>query len=328
MKKVSRRAFNMALACGPLASMAPCADAQDFAAYPNRPIKIVVPFPPGSGTDNAARTFAKKIGEITGQGIAVENKPGANGFIAVNAVLNAPADGYTIFVGSNSTLTTNAAVFKILPYDPLKDLEPITILTRGPCVLIVPPDSPYQSLQDLIDDARKRPRVLNYGSGSISYRLYTEWFNHLVGITTTEVPYKGAGDVIKAVAGGEVHFGVTDRSGSVELVKGGRVRALFQAAKKRSPLMPNVPTSSEVGIPEYLADNWVAAAVSAKTPPALVRKIFDLFAKAGHSVEIRNYYANQSAELLVSTAEEMRQFQKDEIARWKRLAEVAKIPLQ
>lgn len=327
--KISRRRAAATLLSGACAAAWPLARAQDRGqAFPQRPIKIVVPFPPGSGTDTTARTFARKIGELTGQGVAVENKPGANGFIGVNAVLNAPADGYTVFVGSNSTLTTNAALFKSLPYDPLKDFEPITILTRGPCVVLVPSQSPYRTLRELIDAARKRPNELNYGSGSISYKLYTEWFNQIAGIKAVEVPYKGAGDVIKALTAGEVDYGVTDRSGAVELVKSGRLRALVQAASRRFALMPEVPTSAEAGIPEYLADNWVAAAVSAKTPPDVVKRLSDLFQQAGQSTEIRNYYADQSAELWLSTPDEMRKFQKEEIARWKQLAALTGIPLQ
>lgn len=325
----SRRSFSLLLACAGVApALSSGAARENNSGFPERAMKMLVPFPPGSGTDATARVFAKKISELTGQGVAVDNKPGANGFIGVQAVLHAAADGHTIFIGSNSTLSANAALMKNLPYDPLRDFAPISILIRGPCVLIVPPKSPYQTLAELIDDARKRPEHLNYGSGSVSYKLYTEWFNQMHGIRATEVPYKGAGDVVKAIAAAEVDFAVTDRSGAVELVKGEKIRALVQTASRRSPLLPDVPSSAEAGVPEYLASTWVAAAVSAKTPADIVARVSDIFAQAGNSAEIRDYYAQQSAELLMSSAQEMRKFQKEEIARWKRLAAVAKIGLQ
>ncbi|NUT13851.1 MAG: tripartite tricarboxylate transporter substrate binding protein, partial [Cupriavidus sp.] len=169
------------------AATPPAARAADADAFPARPIRFIVPFPSGSGTDTTARMFARKIGELTGQGVVVENKPGGNGFIGVQTALNAPADGYTVFIGSNSTLSTNAATFRKLPYDPLTDFAPITLLSRGPCVIIVPAGSPYRTLAELLDDARKRPGALNYGTGSISYTLYSEWLNELARVKTTAV---------------------------------------------------------------------------------------------------------------------------------------------
>ena len=311
-------------AATPLA--APAAESAD--AFPARPIRFIVPFPSGSGTDTTARMFAKKIGELTGQGVVVENKPGGNGFIGVRTALSAPPDGYTVLIGSNSTLSTNAATFRKLPYDPLTDFAPISLLSRGPCVIIVPANSPYRTLTELLKDARKHPGALNYGSGSISYTIYTEWLNELARTKTTVVPYKGAGDVINGVMAANVDFAVVDASGAFELVRGGKLRALAFTAPQRSPLLPEVPSIAEAGLPDFLARNWVAAAVSAKTPPAVVKRLHDLFAQAGNAPDVRDYYTRLSAELILSSPAEMRQYQKDEIQRWKRLAEVAKIPLQ
>ena len=139
------------------------AQAQDF---PSKPLKFVVPFPPGSGTDTSARYFAKKFTEITGQTVVVDNKPGANGFIAVRAVLSAPADGYTVFVGSNSTLAVNVALFKSLPYDPVADFSPLSMLMRSPALLIVPGQGAHKTMSELIGNAKAQPGVLNYGAGS------------------------------------------------------------------------------------------------------------------------------------------------------------------
>lgn len=327
---IKRRQFVAGMGAAAVAAAWPgVAAASDAnAGFPSRPLRFIVPFPSGSGTDTTARTFAKKIGEITGKGVAVENKPGGNGFIAVQSLLNAPADGHTVFIGSNSTLSTNVALFKKLPYDPLKDFEPISLLTRGACVIIVPSKSSYTSLKDLVEDARKRPDALNYGSGSISYKLYSEWLNELTGMKTTEIAFKGAGDAINAVVSGVVDFAVVDASGAIELINGGRVRALAFTAPQRSPLLPGVPNSAEAGVPDYLAFNWVAAAVSAKVPPAVVKDLVALFQRVGASADIKEYYARQSTSLLVTQPTELTRYQKEEIERWKRLAETAKIELQ
>jgi tripartite-type tricarboxylate transporter receptor subunit TctC len=311
-----------------LATVLPGAAFAQGERYPSRPIRFVVPFPPGSGTDTSARLFAKVVGDLGGQPVTVENRPGGNGFIGVQAVLNAPADGYTVFIGSNSTLSTNAATFKSLPYDPIADFRPITLLSRGPCLIVVPPGSPYRTLQDLAADARKRPMALNYASGSISYTLYTEWLNELTRMKTTGVNYKGAGDAINVTMAGTVDFSVVDASGAIELVKGGKLRALVYTAPERSPLLPDVPSAVEAGIPEFLAYNWVAAALPARAPADVAARLGELFARAGASAEVRAYYQRQSTTLLLSSAAEMRTYQTEEIARWKRLAAVTGLELQ
>lgn len=326
----SRRRFVIAagITCAAGFAGLPAPAVAQAPAFPSRPIRFIVPFPSGSGTDMTARVFAKKIGELSGQGVVVENKPGGNGFIGVQTLLGAPADGYTVFIGSNSTLSTNAATFRKLPYDPLTDFTPITLLSRGPCLIIVPANSPYHSLKELVDDAHKRPGALNYGTGSVSYTLYSEWLNEQSHMKTTGVPYKGAGDAINGVMAASVDFAVVDASGAIELVKAGRLRALAYTAPQRSPLLPEVPSAPEAGIPDFLAYNWVAAAVSARTPPAVAQRLGELFAQAGASAEVKAYYQRQSTSLILSTPAELREYQKTEIARWKRLASIAKIELQ
>ena len=321
----NRRHFILGLA-GAAATLATSAHAAD--TFPSRPLRLVVPFPSGSGTDTTARLYARVLGELTGHGAAVENKPGGNGFIAVQTVLNAPADGYTVFLGSNSTLSTNAATFRKLPYDPLTDFAPISLLSRGPCLIIVPADSPYRTLADLVADARKRPGALNYGSGSISYTLYSEWLNDLAKMKTTLVNFKGAGDAVNAVVSKTVDFAVVDATGAVELVKGGRARALAFTATQRYALLPDVSTIVDAGYPDFLAFNWVAAAVAAKTPAPMAKRLAELFRQAGDSAPVREFYARQGSEQLASTPAEMLTYQREEIARWKRLVEAVKLPLQ
>lgn len=333
MKKLTnpgRRTF----VAGSIASLAVMGAALPFAAqaqgnaFPSRPLKFVAPFPPGSGTDINARLFAKKIGEISGQPVSVENKPGGNGFIGVAAALGAPADGYTVFIGSNSTFSTNAATFKSLPYDPIADFTPITVIARGPCLLLVPKNSPYKTLGDLIADARKRPTELNYGSGSVSYTLFSEWLNELAKIKTTGITFKGAGEAINATLAGTVDFAIVDASGAYELIKGGRVRALAYTGAKRAIQVPEVPTSAEAGLAEFLPYNWVGVAVPSKTPPEVVKRLTELFIQAAATKDIQDYYAKIGSELLMTSPQEFRKFQTEEIARWKRLALEVGLKLQ
>ena len=312
-------------AAGLVGSLAACDAFAQAADFPSRPLKFLVPFPPGSGTDTGARYFGKKISEITGQPVVVENRPGANGFIAVQAVLNAPPDGYTLFVGSNSTLATNAALFKKLPYDPVADFTPLSMLSRAPVMLIVPPNSPFKSIAELVDAARKQPGKLNYASGSAGYQLMSEMFNETAKVEILAVPYKGASEAIGAVASGNADFAVVDITGAIELARSGRVRALAIASEKRSTEMPNIPTAIEAGLPGYTAFTWVAAMAPAKTPKAITDRLSELFVKVLALPETRDYFARLNADLMPGGPAAMRTFQLAEIERWKRIAKNAKV---
>lgn len=324
--RLTRRAAvlgaSVALLTGTLAQAQPAA-----ARFPSGTIRLIAPFPAGTGTDLSARAFAKALGDLTGQPVIVENKAGANGIIAVQALLQAPADGHAIFLGSNSTLSTNAALLRNLPYDPVRDLAPITVIARAPCVIIVPPGSPYKTLGQLLAAARNNPGKLNFGSGSPSYQLYTAWMNELAGIQGYNVPYKGASDVITAIAAGQLDYAVVDFTAALPLIQGGRVRALAIADDHRSSALPDLVTTKEAGLPNYLAYNWTAAAVSAKTPPSVVKQLEALFAQAGKSKEVTELFDRIAIKPVLSSGAEMRKFQIDEIARWKRLATTAKLQM-
>ena len=299
--------------------------AQDF---PAKPIKFIVPFPPGSGTDTSARYFGKKLSELTGQPVVVENRPGANGFIAVRAVLSAPADGYTVFVGSNSTLAVNVALFKKLPYDPQLDLAPLTMMMRAPTVLVVPPNSPYKTLADLIRAAQAQPGKLNYASGSAGYQLMSESFNDSAQLAVKNIPFKGASEALIALASGTVDMAFSDITAAYELVKGGKVRALAIASDRRSPVLPSVPFFAESGLPGFTAYVWVGAMVSSKTPKAETAKLANLLAQIERMPETKAFYENIGAEVMNGGAEEMRKFQAFEIEQWKRIATKANIELE
>ncbi|GHD02087.1 ABC transporter substrate-binding protein [Pseudorhodoferax aquiterrae] len=314
-------ALAAALSC--LAGMP--AQAQDF---PHKPIKFVVPFPPGSGTDTSARYFGQKLSALTGQPVVVENKAGANGFLAVQAVLAAPADGYTVFVGSNSTLAVNVALFKSLPYDPVTDFAPLSMMMRSPALLIVPGSSPHKTLAELIAAAKAKPTALNYGAGSAGYQLMAELFNDTAKVQTTHVPFKGANEAVAAVAAGTVELAFAEMTSAQEMVKGGRIRALAVASDKRTAALPEVATATEAGLAGFTAYTWVGAMVSAKTPKAEADKLAALLTQIERMPETRAFYERIGAEVMQGGPQEMRAFQAEEIRLWKRIASQAKVELQ
>jgi len=290
-----------------------------------KPIRFVVPFPPGSGTDTSARYFAKKISELTGQAVVVDNKPGANGFIAVQSVLTGPADGSTVFIGTSSALAVNVALFKKLPYNPQTDFTPLSMMTRLPTVVVVPSSSPYKTLSELISAARASPGKLNHGAGSAGYQLMNEALKERASIDITNVPFKGASEALNAAAAGTVDLAFTDITASAELVKAGRLRALAVASERRAPALPSVPSMAEAGLPGYSAYVWVAAVVSAKTPKAEVEHLAQLFTRIERLPETRQFYERIGGEVMQGGPEELRSFQAAEIDMWKRLAVKAKV---
>lgn len=306
-------------------TFAPAAQAQGF---PSKTIKFVVPFGPGSGTDTSARYFARKLQDLTGQAVVVENKPGANGFLAVKQVLQAPADGYTVFIGSNSTLAVNAALFKELPYDPQADFAPLTMMMRSPAMLAVTPTATYGDLKGLLAHAKAHPGVVNFGAGSAGYQLMGELLNDAAQVQTVHVPFKGAGETMTAVAGGTVDYAFAEVTAVLELAKGGRVKVLAVASDKRVAAAPDVPTAAEAGLPGFEAYTWVGAMVSAKTPAAETAKLAELFTAISKMDETRAFYERLGATPMTGGPAQMREFQKNEIALWKRIVQQAKVPLQ
>ena len=306
---------------GPLSS----AHAQGF---PDQPIKFVVPFGPGSGTDTSARYFARQLQQLTGQPVIVENRPGANGFIAVKNVLSAAPDGYTVFIDSNSTLAVNAALFKQLPYDPVADFSPLTMMMRSPAMLAASPQAPYNTLKELIAYAQANPGKVNFGAGSAGYQLMGELLNDAADIKTVHVPFKGAGDTITAVASNTVGYTFAEVTAVQELAKGGRVKALAVASNQRVGTSPEVPTMSEAGLPDFEAYTWVGAMVSAKTPADQTAKLADLFTQISKMDETREFYQRLGATPMTGGPAQMHEFQKNEIALWKRIVQKANVPQQ
>lgn len=329
--RIPSKALRAALLAVVTAFTLPLANAHQpeaVADYPSKPIRFVVPFPPGSGTDVGARFFARKLSDATGQPVVVENRAGANGFIAVKNVTSAPADGYTLLMGSNSTLATNVALFKQLPYDPVKDLAPVSTLMRSPIVLIVPERSPYKTLKDLIEASRAKPGQTTFASGSAAYQLMGELFADKASIKLLNVPYKGAPEAVNATISAQTDMGVADITASMELLRAGRIRALAVASEQRLTDLPGVPTAKEQGISGFNAETWTGVAVAADTPKPLVDKLSALFVKILAMPETHEFYAKQNVVVMKGGQEELRTFQRDQIEVWKRIAAAAKIELQ
>ncbi|MGW8421596.1 MULTISPECIES: Bug family tripartite tricarboxylate transporter substrate binding protein [Comamonas] len=328
MKQARRYLLAALLGCGLLgAGMTSMAQAP-AQGFPAKPIKLIVPFGPGSGTDTSARYFGRKLQELTGQPVVVENKAGANGFIAVKQVLSAPADGYTVFIGSNSTLAVNAALFRHLPYDPLTDFAPLTMMMRSPAMLAVAPQATYSDLKGLINHARANPGKVNFGAGSAGYQLMGELLNDAARIETVHVPFKGAGETTTAVASGTVDYTFAEVTAVQELARGGRVKILAVASDKRVSTSPEIPTATEAGLPGFEAYTWVGAMVSARTPAAETARLAELFTAISKMDETRAFYERLGAIPMTGGPAQMHEFQKNEIALWKRIVVKAKVPLQ
>jgi len=316
----------IAIAC--LAVITATSKATPTNGFPSKPIRFVLPFGPGSGTDTSARYYAQKISELAGVPVIVENRPGGNGFIAVKSVLDAPADGYTVFIGSNSTLATNMAVFKDMPYDPARDFEPITLMLKTPGVLSVPEASKFKTVHDLVDHARKHPDILNFGSGSAGYQLMGEFFNQINGIKATNIPFKGAGETVAAVASETVDYGFAEVTSTQALAQSGRVRALVVADDHRAPSLPDAPTSAEAGMPEFRIYVWTAAVARAGTPSDIMEKLEGYFHKVSLMPETEEFFLKFGQTPQLGGSKELREFNQKDIDLWERIARNANIEKQ
>lgn len=294
--------------------------------YPRKPVKIVVSFPPGTGSDSSARFLAQKLEARFGQPFVVENRPGANSFIAAQAVAKADPDGYTLFVASNSPMATNVVQFKTLPYDPVRDFAPVARLYYGAMILSVRADSPYKTVADLVAAAKAKPGKLSYGSGSASYQIATELFMKQAGITAVAIPYKGAAPAVADLAGGQVDFAMSDYLAASALSQAGKTRIIAVGGDKRLPLEPNVPTLQELGYKDYYMVSWVALFAPAKTPPAIVKKLSDATVEIISSKEVAEFVGRTNGQIFAGGSEVLRKYQLDEIQRWTKAAEIAGIP--
>jgi tripartite-type tricarboxylate transporter receptor subunit TctC len=295
------------------------------AAFPSGPLKIVVPFPPGAGADISARYFGRQLGSVLGQSVIVENRPGALGAIAVGAVKSAPADGYTLFLGSNSPMTVNPVMVKNLSYDPLKDLRPISGLARNTNVFIVPGNSKFRTLADLVAAARTGNQPVNMGVAAAGYQIVLEWFSSAAGVKFNIIPYKGGTQVYNDVVGGTLNGAVAELAGTSQLIKSGKLRALATSGESRHPDFPNVPTVKESGYPTLVTYSWNAFYVRSETPDDVTTKLADAMQKVLATNEAKKFVAMAGTELMPLGPVAMRAFQEDEYKRFQHIADIAGI---
>jgi len=288
------------------------------AAYPERPIRLVVPFPPGGGTDAIARQAAVKVASDTGWTLVIENRPGAGGNLGVEAVTNAKPDGYTIVIGQTSNLAINPTLYTKLGYDPERDLTPVGLVAEAPLVLAVAADSPYQTLGDFIAAAKKDPGHLNYassGNGTVSH-LATEQFQKAADIRLTHIPYKGASQGVNDLIGGQIQAYMSSIPTLIGHVKNGKLRALAVTSAARTSDMPDVPTFAESGVPGFEAVTWFGLAGPAGMPEEAVNALHAAFDKALKDETTRQQYQAQGANVLTSTPAEFGELIRRERARW------------
>jgi tripartite-type tricarboxylate transporter receptor subunit TctC len=304
-----------------LAIAAP-AVAQD---YPAKGITFVVPFAAGSATDQIARALGQSVSEQTKHAVVIDNKPGASGFLAAQQVAKAPADGYTVFITTNTTHAANEHLFKALPYDPVKDFAPVTLLGKGGQIMVVNPNVPAKSVGDFIALAKKDPGKLTFGSGSSSSRIAGELFQQMAGVKLLHVPYKSNPLAITDLLGGQIDMMITDTATGLPQVKAAKVRALGVSSTRRSPLAPDIPTIDEAGVKGYEMSYWFAAYVPAKTPPAVVKKLHELLVNATRSPTAKSFYESTGTDPVTSTPEELGKFQAAESQKWGRIVKAANI---
>lgn len=298
------------------------------AAYPEQPIKMIVSFPPGSGTDTNARYAASKLQERIGVPVIVENRTGANSFIAAEAVVNAKPDGYTLLLASNSPVTTNVVMFKDLRYDPIEQLSPIAKLAYGPMALTVKADSPFQTVEDLIEHSKKEQGSLNYGEGSASYRIATELFLSQAGISAEHIPYKGAAPALTDLAGGHVDFVFADLGAVVPFIDSGAMRILAVTSNERVKAFPDVPTLQESGLEDYYMINFTAAFAPAGTPDEIIETLSKHFVEIYEEPEAQEFLDRTLWIAFPDGPDALREFQLSEIERWGAARRAANIPQQ
>ena len=296
------------------------------AAYPERTIKIVVPFAPGGGTDVVARTLAQAMARDLGVSVIIENKPGAGAIIGTQAVATSDPDGYTLLMGTVAN-AVNSSLQAKLPYDHDRDLAPVALIARSFNIVVVNPQSPYHSIADLIAAARAEPDKLSYGTfgTGTSAHLAGELFKHMARVNLTTVPYKGAAPAITDLIGGQIHVIFTTVASAASLIEGGQLRALAVTSAKRSPAFPQLPTVSESGLPGYDAEAWYGLFAPAKTPSEIVARLNRSAAMAVDAESFKKLSVNEGFVLVAAPPSEFDRFFRKEQARWRKVIEDAGI---
>ncbi|MGD9921786.1 MAG: Bug family tripartite tricarboxylate transporter substrate binding protein [Pseudorhodoplanes sp.] len=298
-----------------LLSMTVLATAQ---SYPNRPIRLIVTFPPGGSTDLLARALQPHLEKSLGQPIVVDNRPGAGGDIGVDAVAKAAPDGHTIGIGAAGALSVNVSLKDKMPYDPQKDLAPVTLLTAIPFVMVAGKGFPGSTLADVVKMAKDDPKKLSIGHGGngTAMHLSSELFNHLAGTKIPLVPYKGSGPATQDAVAGHIPLALVDIPSSQAMIKDGKIKALGVTSTKRDSHLPDAPTFVEGGVKDYESIGWFGVIAPAGTPPDIIRKLNQAFVGAMNDPAVKERIYQGGAEARPTTPEEFAAFIKSETDKW------------
>ncbi len=287
-------------------------------AWPSKALRVIVPFPAGGGTDIVARDVTQKMSVTTKWTFVIDNKPGSGGNLGIDTAAKAPADGYSLVIGQTSNLAINPSLYSKLPYDPIKDLTPIGLIGNAPLVLVVPTDSPFKTLGDVIKAAKAQPGFINYatsGNGTVAH-LATELLQREAGIKLTHIPYKGATQGINDVIGGQVQLYMSSVPTLLGHIKNGKLRPLAVTAAKRTDDLPQTPTVAESGYKGFEAVTWFGLLGPAKLPASVVRTANTELSKALNSPDLRKKLEDQGLNVTSSSSEEFAKLIKADIAKW------------
>jgi tripartite-type tricarboxylate transporter receptor subunit TctC len=297
--------------------------------FPSKSIRLIVPYPPGGGTDTLMRIITPPLTEIWKQSIIIENRPGAGGLIGTGVVVNAEPDGYTLLVQSAS-YAANPAIYKKLPYDPIKSLIDVAILGQTPYVMITAADGPYQSIRDLVIAAKSKPGEITFASAGVgsSTHLAAEYFNQLMGVKLIHVPYKGSPEAIQDTMSGRTAFYMAPLDTAIGQLKGGKVRALGVTSKTRNAAVPDIPSIAEQGYPNFEIGLWFGVWAPAGTPPVIVSKINQSVNKSMEEPEVKTAYETKGIKATPMSPAEFSKFVREEMMKYQKIAKEAAIEPQ
>ncbi len=298
-------------------------------SYPTKPVRFIVPFPPGGATDISARMLGQKLSEMWGQTVVIENRGGAGGSVGAAEAARAVPDGYTLFFPSGSVLTANQHIYRNLPYNPERDFIPVTNVVSGAQVLTVPAGSPYKSVKELVDAARANPGKLTFGHAGIGSQthLAAENFLYQAKIDALAVPYKGEGPGLAALVGGETNFFVGNIAASIGHINGGRLRALGVTSKDSAPQLPDVPPIGRT-VPGFENYGWFGIVAPAGTPPEIVQKVYQDSRKALDNTEMKARFFTQGLAPVGNSPEAMAKAMKEETELWRVVVRERKIEVK
>jgi len=288
-------------------------------SYPSKPIRFVVPYPPGGSVDIAARAIGQKLTEAWSQPVVVDNRAGAGGNIGADLVAKSPADGYTLLMGAVATHAINPTLYAKIPYDPVKDFSPVALVVQVPNILVVNPSVPAKTVKELIELARAKPGALNFGSGSTGStgHLAGELFNTMAGVKMVHIPYKGAAPAMADLLAGQVQLMFDNLANALPNVKAGKLRALAVTTLARSPAVPDLPTIAESGLPGFDLTTWFGVMVPAGTPPEIVAKLNAEIVRALNTKDMRERLEKMGAEVPANnTPERFSAFIRAEAAKY------------